>query len=74
MVLMNFLYMGYELVLDWYKEIYKDLDVEVFCKGCFDILVKGMEMGDYFWNNIWNYYVCIIGVDENVGWIIEVFK
>lgn len=31
-------------------------------------------MGDYFRNNIRNYYACITGVDENVGRIIDALK
>lgn len=54
--------------------MYKNLNVEVLCINCFDIFVKGIEMGDYFWNNICNYYVCMIGVDENIGWIINELK
>ena len=66
-VSMNPPHTGYELVPDRYKEIYKDLDVEALCKGRPDIPAKGTEMGDYFRNNIRNYYACITGVDENVG-------
>ena len=73
-VSMNPPHTGYELVPDRYKEIYKDLDVEALCKGRPDIPAKGTEMGDYFRNNIRNYYACITGVDENVGRIIEALK
>ena len=31
-------------------------------------------MGNYFRNNIRNYYACITGVDEQVGRIIETLK
>lgn len=65
---------GYELVPGRYKEMYKDLDVEALCKGRPDIPAKGTEMGDYFRDNIRNYYACITGVDENVGRIVEALK
>ena len=31
-------------------------------------------MGDYFRNNIRDYYACMTGVDENVGRLIEELK
>lgn len=31
-------------------------------------------MGDYFRNNIRNYYACMTGVDENIGRIINELK
>lgn len=58
---------GYELVPDKYKEKYRNLDVEALCANRPDIPAKGTEMGDYFRNNIRNYYACITGVDENIG-------
>lgn len=73
-VSMNPPHTGYELVPDRYKEMYKDLDVEALCKGRPDIPAKGTEMGDYFRNNIRNYYACITGVDENVGRIVDALK
>ena len=73
-VSMNPPHTRYELVPDRYKEIYKNLDVEALCKDRPDIPAKGTEMGDYFRNNIRNYYACITGVDENVGRIIEALK
>lgn len=65
---------GYELVPDNYKEIYKDLDVEALCANRPDIPAKGTPMGDYFRENIRNYYACITGVDENVGRIVQALK
>lgn len=73
-VSMNPPHTGYELVPDRYKEMYKDLDVEALCKNRPDIPAKGTEMGDYFRNNIRNYYACITGVDENVGRIVQALK
>lgn len=73
-VSMNPPHTGYELVPDKYKEMYKDLDVEALCAGRPDIAAKGTEMGDYFRNNIRNYYACMTGVDENVGRIISELK
>lgn len=71
---MNPPHTGYELVPDKYKDMYKDLDVEALCANRPDIPPKGTEMGDYFRNNIRNYYACITGVDEHVGRIIEALK
>ena len=71
---MNPPHTGYELVPDNYKAIYKDLDVETLCANRPDIPAKGTTMGDYFRNNIRNYYACITGVDENVGRIIDELK
>lgn len=73
-VSMNPPHTGYELVPDNYKAIYKDMDVEALCNNRPDIPAKGTEMGDYFRNNIRNYYACITGVDENVGRIINALK
>jgi len=73
-VSMNPPHTGYELVPDKYKEIYKDLDVEKLCTNRPDIPAKGTEMGDYFRNNIRNYYACMTGVDENVGRIVNELK
>lgn len=73
-VSMNPPHTGYDLVPDRYKAIYKDLDVESLCKGRPDIPAKGTEMGDYFRNNIRDYYACMTGVDENVGRLIQELK
>lgn len=73
-VSMNPPHTGYELVPDKYKEIYKDLDVEAICANRPDIPAKGTEMGNYFRDNIRNYYACITGVDENVGRIVNELK
>lgn len=54
--------------------MYKDIDVEALCAHRPDIPAKGTEMGNYFRNNIRNYYACITGVDEQVGRIIETLK
>lgn len=73
-VSMNPPHTGYELVPDKYKEIYKELDIETLCAKRPDIPAKGTKMGDYFRNNIRNYYACMTGVDENVGRIINELK
>lgn len=73
-VSMNPPHTGYELVPDQYKEMYRDLDVEALCANRPDIPAKGTEMGDYFRDNIRNYYACITGVDENVGRIVDELK
>lgn len=73
-VSMNPPHTGYELVPDRYKEMYKNLNVEALCANRPDIPAKGTEMGDYFRNNIRNYYACMTGVDENIGRIINELK
>lgn len=73
-VSMNPPHTGYDLVPDKYKAIYKNLDVESLCKDRPDIPAKGTKMGDYFRNNIRDYYACMSGVDENVGRLIEELK
>lgn len=73
-VSMNPPHTGYELVSDRYKEIYKDLDVEKLAAQFPNLPPKGTEMGDYFRNNIQNYYACMTGVDENVGRIVDALK
>ena len=35
---------------------------------------KGTPEGDYFRENIRNYYACITGVDEHVGRIVQALK
>ena len=73
-VSMNPPHTGYELVPQKYKDIYKELDIEALCADRPDIPAKGTEMGDYFRENIRNYYACITGVDENIGRIINELK
>lgn len=70
-VSMNPPHTGYELVPEKYKEMYKDMDVEALCKDRTDIPPAGTKMGDYYRNNIRNYYACMTGVDENVGRILH---
>lgn len=73
-VSMNPPHTGYELVPDNYKTMYRDLNVEALCANRPDIPAKGTEMGDYFRDNIRNYYACVTGVDENVGRIVDELK
>lgn len=73
-VSMNPPHTGYELVPEHYKEMYRDLDVEALCTNRPDIPAKGTPMGDYFRDNLRNYYACITGVDENVGRIVDALK
>lgn len=54
--------------------MYRDLNVEALCANRPDIPAKGTEMGDYFRDNIRNYYACVTGVDENVGRIVDELK
>lgn len=65
---------GYELVPNKYKELYANLDVEALCVGRPDIPAKGTSMGDYYRDNLRNYYACITGVDENIGRIVAALK
>ena len=71
---MNPPHTGYELVPDKYKNIYKDLNVESLCKLRPDIPAKGTPMGNYFRDNIRNYYACMTGVDEQIGRIVNELK
>lgn len=73
-VSMNPPHTGYELVPYKYQEIYRNDDIEALCANRPDIPAKGTEMGDYFRNNISNYYACMTGVDENVGRILDELK
>ena len=73
-VSMNPPHTGFELVPERYKKIYKDIDVEKLAAQFPNIPPKGTKMGDYFRNNIQNYYACMTGVDENVGRIVEALK
>lgn len=73
-VSMNPPHTGYELVPESYKRIYQNLDVESLCRLRPDIPAKGTPMGDYFRNNIRNYYACMTGVDEQVGRIVSELK
>lgn len=70
---MNPPHTGYELVPERYKELYKDLDVEALANRP-DIPPAGTKLGDYFRNNIRNYYACMTGVDENVGRIVDALR
>lgn len=70
-VSMNPPHTGYELVPDRYKQLYANLDVEAICNGRPDIPAKGTPDGDYFRENIRNYYACMTGVDENIGRIVH---
>lgn len=73
-VSMNPPHTGYDLVPSKYKEIYKDLDIEALCANRPDIPAKDTETGDYFRNNIRDYYACMTGVDEQIGRIIQELK
>jgi arylsulfatase A-like enzyme len=73
-VSMNPPHTGYELVPDKYKALYKNVNVDSLCLNRPDIPAAGTEDGNYYRNNILNYYACMSGVDENVGKIIEALK
>lgn len=73
-VSMNPPHTGYELVPEKYKEKYQHLDTESLCAHRPDIPAKGTPMGDYFRDNIRNYYACMTGVDEQVGRIVKELK
>ena len=73
-VSMNPPHTGYELVPETYKRLYDSLDVEALARQLPYIPEKGTPEGDYFRENIRNYYACITGVDEHVGRIIQALK
>lgn len=72
-VSMNPPHTGYELVPEKYKALYKDLDVEQYCRQP-DIPAKGTPDGDYYRKSVRDYYACMTGVDEQVGRIIAALK
>lgn len=72
-VSMNPPHTGYELVPDKYKEIYRDVDVEIVCNSPI-IAPKGTKMGDFYRKSVLDYYACMTGVDEQVGRIIRQLK
>jgi len=71
---MNPPHTGYNLVPEQYKNMYSGLDIEELCEGHSDIPPKGSLYGNYFRDNIRNYYACISGVDENIGRIMKQLK
>lgn len=73
-VSMNPPHTGYELVPETYKRLYDSLDVEALARQLPYIPEKGTPEGDYFRENICNYYACITGVDEHVGRIVQALK
>ena len=73
-VSMNPPHTGYDLVPEKYKQIYKNLDVEKLAESFPNIPPKGTEMGDFFRENVRDYYACMSGVDENVGRIVAALK
>lgn len=73
-VSMNPPHTGYELVPETYKRLYDSLDVEALARQLPYIPEKGTPEGDYFRENIRNYYACITGVDEHVGRIVQALK
>lgn len=73
-VSMNPPHTGYELVPETYKRLYDSLDVEALAQQLPYIPEKGTPEGDYFRENIRNYYACITGVDEHVGRIVQALK
>lgn len=58
-VSMNPPHTGYELVPETYKRLYDSLDVEALARQLPYIPEKGTPEGDYFRENICNYYACI---------------
>lgn len=73
-VSMNPPHTGYELVPQRYKDRYKNLDVEALARRYSDIPASRTTFGNYYRNNIRNYYACMSGVDENVGRILNQLK
>lgn len=70
MVSMNPPHMPYELVPDKYKEMYADMPLGILTQRP-NIPPAGTEWGDYYRENIKNYYAMITGVDEQFGRILK---
>lgn len=73
-VSMNPPHTGYELVPEKYKELYSDWDAEAYAASRPDVPPAGTPPGDFFRNNIRNYYACMSGVDEQVGRLVGELK
>ena len=67
---MNPPHMPYEFVPDKYKEIYADIPMEKLTQRP-NIPPAGTEWGDYYRENIRNYFAMITGVDEQFGRILK---
>lgn len=72
-VSMNPPHTDYNQVPDKYKKLYEDIPVESFINKP-NIPSAGSRMGDYYRNNIKNYYACISGVDEQFGRILKALE
>jgi arylsulfatase A-like enzyme len=72
-VSMNPPHMGYSLVPQKYKDIFKDVPVESLINKP-SIEPAGTKWGDHYRKNIKDYYAAIAGVDEQFGRILQVLK
>jgi len=72
-VSMNPPHTGYNLVPDKYKALYKDMNVEDMCVFP-DIPPKGTHFGDFYRENIKDYYACMSGVDDQIGRLMATLK
>ncbi|MDC1105968.1 sulfatase [Prolixibacteraceae bacterium] len=63
----------YDQVPKKYKDIYKNMDIEKLCDRP-NIPAKGTKWGDFYRDNVKNYYACITGVDEQFGRILDALK
>lgn len=71
---MNPPHTGYELVPDSFKAKYSNLDIEPDVARRKNVGEKGTPSGNYWRNNIKNYYACMTGVDYQVGRMIDYLK
>ncbi len=72
-VSMNPPHMGYSLVPQRYKDIYKDVPVESLINKP-SIEPAGTKWGDHYRKNIKDYYSAITGVDEQFGRILKALQ
>lgn len=70
---MNPPHTAYSQVPDKYINIYKNDNVETLINQP-DIPIKGTKWGNFYRENIIDYYACIAGVDEQIGRIISALK
>jgi arylsulfatase A-like enzyme len=72
-VSMNPPHTAYNLVPGKYKALYKDINIENMCVYP-DIPPKGTRFGDYYRQNIKDYYACMSGVDDEIGRLMAMLK
>ena len=72
-VSMNPPHTGYNLVPEKYRKLYENINLDSLCTHP-GIPAKGQKMGNYYRDNICDYYACMTGVDEQVGRITDALK